>query len=224
MSRRKKRILFDVLGDVAGVARTPRAPKGDRRSTTESKRSSKTAGRGTRKKPVADQENSGAATATIIAPGGDVRLSYNLVGALAIVFCVFVGFAYYFGLVHGAAEDEAKGQFRTALRSDSSSREDWGDHYAVRACSESYTAYTFDELCRVFREYENLLSNEGYDTFDTYDYEGKSGDGSGRIVVWVGRGRSTEELEELAEGLASIVYRGTRPFELAYPTLFKETL
>ena len=201
MAKNKKKILFDVLGEVF---------EPQERSAAASRRRS-------------DER-----TAPSRRPrGGEVRLTTSMATTIAVAMLVVLACAYWFGLVHGrgAAERDDAGRFMSAsLRRDVGGRETWGPHYAVLATSARYMEYTRDALLDEFLRYRNLLVDAGYDVVDIWDQPDEEGSGGGRLLLWVGRGDSVAALDDEAARIRELGADGEWPFASAFPTLFRERL
>ncbi len=196
MVRRKKKILFDVF-DVVDTKSPP-------------SRSSKSKTRAALPPPPSSWTER------------EVRVSLGFVAALAVVTLIFLGVAYWIGLGQGArrVEKSRSPQLRMTRNSGAPARSAMGRHYAVKAVEKTYIPETFQDRKAEFRAYRNLLQEKGYNLVDVWQYQDAEHPGSGKLVLWVGRGASAGDLEDLARELWSLSFRGSWPFECAFPALF----
>ncbi|HGY91697.1 MAG TPA: hypothetical protein ENK43_11055 [Planctomycetes bacterium] len=199
MVRRKKRILFDVFDVVETKSPPSRSPSKSRSKTRAA----------LPPPPVSWTER-------------EVRVSLGFVAALAVVVLIFLGVAYWIGLGQGArrVEDGRSPQLRVTRNSRAPARGALGRHYAVKAVEKTYIPETFQDRKDEFRAYRNLLQEKGYDLVDVWQYPDDEHPGSGKLVLWVGRGAHAGDLEDLARELWSLSFRGSWPFECAFPALF----
>ena len=211
MPRRKKKLLFDVFDSVQ--------PPGKKRSA----RSSSSVRPRPAKKAAKTKSKSGAKTP---ASEVEVRVSMGMLGALGVVFCAFLGLAYWFGLIHGEVSNDSKTpvKLRSTEKRASGDRDAWGRHYAVRAVELSYLPHTFEARKRQFRRLLRLLKDEGYSHIDVWDYASERRQGHGQLVIWVGRANNPDALETLARRLRPLKDGAETPFKHAFPTLFTESL
>lgn len=183
MARKKKKILFDVIGS-SGSSRRQRGLLG--------------VGRGGRGK--------GAGLAD-----GELKVSTPLAGALGAAVVVFMVLAYYFGTRQG--EDgtpaaDAGGGTATLQRSVASGGGEMA--YTILATSKSYTRYTRQDQEAELRELGASLKRAGFPDVSLRDYA--DADGTGVLKLWVGAAATQQALEEAAQRLRAFQdERGEQP-------------
>ena len=209
MGKRKKRLLFDVLDDVVEERRKARG-------TPRPARPKATANRGAkRKKSGASTKSSGLQ---------EIRITRDMGITIVVVMVAFVVCSYYSGLVHGrsgSGDDESPSLSRSGGAADAS-REDWGEHYAIQAYSESYGPYTIEQLGATFQDLQACLEDAGFSHIDVYDYPSRTEEGRGTLIMWVGRSEDRDGLEANATILRSLQFGDGCPFSSAYVTLFTD--
>lgn len=208
MGKRKKRLLFDVLDDVAAEnTRAVGPPKPSGRKTGRPK-----AAPSTRKKKVAPS-----------APP-EIRITRDMGVTIVVVVLAFVCCAYYSGLVHGrgAGEGPENVNLSRSTQDDGVHRSQLDEHYAIRACMENYNRYTVGALSDTLADYVAWLEDAGYSHVDVYDYPHETEEGWGSFIVWVGRAADAQDLEAHAAALRSVRIGEDHPFSSAFVTLFTD--
>ena len=186
MGKRKRRLLFDVVFD-------------------EDERAGSAEGRGKN-----GDRSRGA--------DGELRVTRSFAVVVALVFIVFVLLSYYVGSYHGErrSRDGDNLPVRGLERSSGGESDDPSGAFAVKARTERYSRFTFEELVAEFVDQKKFLLDRGFRHVEVWNDPGEDRD-SGEVVLWVGATDDRESLRKVASELRRLVYRGTSPFETAFP-------
>ncbi|MEZ6196537.1 MAG: hypothetical protein R3F20_12555 [Planctomycetota bacterium] len=190
MPKKKKRLLFDVMGgDGKGSRRSGGAPT-------------------TRRKAPSTIESDGE---------GEIRLSYSMAGTFAVVFLVVVALAYYFGHRQGTQADPVEAARRSVQTGSKGTPATTGGRYVIRAKQLPITRFTRDEALNELREDKNFLEGQGFKPVRVMEYTNEGNAEEGFLRLFVGEAATEDGLVALTETIRALRGpRGDEPYKYAY--------
>ncbi len=214
MTSKKKRLLFDVLDHVFEPADEFDQPRPRRsRAGPAAKKRGKSSGsvRKSKSRKTLSQKFR-----------GEINLSIETAGTMALVVIIMIVVAYRVGVGHGEGDAVGPGSpgLSRVAEEEGATFDRSQRHYAIRAATLYYGEFT---RTRAREEAESLLKflwDMGYDdaTF-THQPSSEAGD-EGRIVIWLGHAQARWDLDELAQKVRSLKTGGKSPFREAFVALF----
>ncbi|MEE9393366.1 MAG: hypothetical protein V3W41_12765 [Planctomycetota bacterium] len=219
MARRKKRILFDVMGTGRSSAPARKSPSGRLPAAKRSKASAS----GTKKsrRESADLDYGESRMRGLGFGEGEFRITVNLAAAMGMAFVVFMALSYYFGYVQGS-RSESPGRGSANESSDPSLSKNrpastFGTIYSVRANKTQFSSLTQWAMEEDMKAQANFLEKEGYEDVDLRLIEGAEDNNGPYYALWVGASQDRDSLDDLAEELRGLKYRkGEYPFYTAF--------